>query len=786
MEFKSINIYGQGSKISQYDLEEIFLIQYNDLFSKLLLTNIEDFFSLLKKQVLFHLKIIDKECDISLLSFFYEKYYDISQRDKFRIQNIYDKIINYPEYNIITLHILDVFIHCYKCKDAIHKCGKQLIICDDLYFCLNCNKVYNQNHIKLFCKECNKTYLTTKRSLLEKTYEYFYSVSYMNYHCYIENEEKIKCLSCGDDLYYNITKENAEEQNGIRDIYCIKCKLIFDTKKIYFKCKVCGDNFKCEPQIYRNFSSIKKYLLLLVHTFRKGIYAIPNELIKKKCKCNLNGVLYFFHHDNGILYQGKKNGKDVIICDCCYGIFKPDNFNWNCPFCQKNFKTIKTFDESNTSRRIFREQRKQNILNSNIKIFNDNVNQKGNNRYNNPFYKENDFPSDNINRNNNKRKLIQSASYVQKRELSLKNDNPKKKFLYLIDNNNNINNTESYNNTNKLLFKIGDNNCGNNGLLYNYSYDKKISINENNQKMNLKYQNIKLKKKYLNKENINYENIDYNKTKNPISYLAKSYNNNSKNNFIKNINDNKNSISSNRKNINKNIELPLKKKIFMKGSKSVNNLQKQIKINNAEPQNNAKRKLINKIDEKNTKNIANQNYKNNNNKSNINISINNNVIQMNYSANLNSQKNKSSTDIKNNKNIPPKNINKEKIHINNDNNKNCTNVYQKKIRYEQNSLELNKPINEVISNIDENVKNNKLIKNNLIKIENKKKSQKENISGITNNNIKIIKNQNKNKIENKANLNPNNNRNDRKEKKIIQNNKKNNINTNTKNNIIYK
>ena len=80
----------------------------------------------------------------------------------------------------------------------------------------------------------------------------------MNYHCYIENEEKIKCLNCGDDLYYNITKIKTDEQNRIRDIYCIKCKLIFDTKKIYFKCKVCGDNFRCEPQIYRNFSSIKK------------------------------------------------------------------------------------------------------------------------------------------------------------------------------------------------------------------------------------------------------------------------------------------------------------------------------------------------------------------------------------------------------------------------------------------------------------------------------------------------------------------------------------------------
>ena len=70
MELKSINIYEQRTKISQYDLEDIFFIQYNDLFSKLLKKNIDDFFSILKKQVIFHLKIIDKQFDSSLLSFF--------------------------------------------------------------------------------------------------------------------------------------------------------------------------------------------------------------------------------------------------------------------------------------------------------------------------------------------------------------------------------------------------------------------------------------------------------------------------------------------------------------------------------------------------------------------------------------------------------------------------------------------------------------------------------------------------------------------------------------------
>ena len=168
MELNSVNIYGQGSVISQYDLEEIFLIQYNDLFSKLLSNSTKYFFSLLKDQVLLHLKIIDKRCDISLFSFYCKKYYNICGKDKCKIQNIYDKIINFPNQNYIELNVLDIFVHCYKCTDAIHKCGNRLIIYNDLFFCLKCQKVYNRNHIKLYCKECNKVYLTTKRSTSEK------------------------------------------------------------------------------------------------------------------------------------------------------------------------------------------------------------------------------------------------------------------------------------------------------------------------------------------------------------------------------------------------------------------------------------------------------------------------------------------------------------------------------------------------------------------------------------------------------------------------------------------
>ena len=245
MEFLAINTNKQGKSLSEYDLKEIFFLQYNDLFSKLLLKTVEEFLILLKKQVLFHLKIIGKQYDHSLITFFNNKYNNICQNDKLIIENLYKKILNIPEQNLSYLKTLDIYIHCNKCKDSNHKCGNKLIIFNNLFFCLKCKKVYNQNQIKLFCKGCNKTYLTTRRSIQDRQKEHFYSVSYTKYHCFLENEEKMKCLNCGDDLYYNITKaQTDQEQNGIRDIYCIKCKLIFDTKQIFFKCKICGKKFK--------------------------------------------------------------------------------------------------------------------------------------------------------------------------------------------------------------------------------------------------------------------------------------------------------------------------------------------------------------------------------------------------------------------------------------------------------------------------------------------------------------------------------------------------------------
>ena len=263
MEIQKQAMMEQEGNASQKDLEDIFSTQYNDLFSKLLKKSIEEFICLLKQQIILHLRIIDKQFDFSLLTKFYEKYQNICSDNKNKIEKLYKEVKSYKKNEKIYLNILDIYVHCYKCKEAIHKCGNKLIIYENFIFCIKCQKVYNSNQIKLFCKECNQTYLTTKRDISEKKNNYLYSTSYIKYHCFIENEEKIKCLKCDNDLYYKINinqkpnLKNSKDEKGIRNIFCITCKLIFDTKEVFFHCKICGQRFKAEAQIIEIFHQLK-------------------------------------------------------------------------------------------------------------------------------------------------------------------------------------------------------------------------------------------------------------------------------------------------------------------------------------------------------------------------------------------------------------------------------------------------------------------------------------------------------------------------------------------------
>ena len=332
------------SVLLEKELKEIYNTQYNDLFPKILTKTKSDFISLLKSQVALHLKIINKIVSNPLN----EKYIGIfSQKffaDKAKTTKGLEDILKNTETQKNNLQLVNCYIHCHKCSKIVHECKNKLILYKGYIYCICCQKVYNENQIKLFCEECKTCYYSKIRYVINKKYENFYNVCFKKYHCNIDEPEKIKCLECGHDLYYNITYDEKNlKKNSISEIFCLKCKLLYDLDEVFFQCKICKKNFQSEAKLYNNFSFLKNQFLLIMHTLRKKNMAMPERRIARKCKCDISKYDKYLHEeDNGILYLGHNlKGDYIILCDSCYSIFNYNDFIWTCPVCNVNFKSKK-------------------------------------------------------------------------------------------------------------------------------------------------------------------------------------------------------------------------------------------------------------------------------------------------------------------------------------------------------------------------------------------------------------------------------------------------------------
>ena len=338
------------SILSEKELKEIYNTQYNDLFPKILTKTKSEFIPLLKSQVSLHLKIINKTALNSLT----EKYIDIFTKkffsDKTKSTKGLDEIMKSSDLQKNNLELINCYIHCHRCTKILHECKNKLILYKGFIYCIYCQKVYNENQFKLYCEECKVFYFSKLRCIINKKFENFYNVCFKDYHCKIKEPEKIKCLECGHDLYYNIfyDKKNLKK-NSITEIFCLKCKLLFDMNEVFFECKICKKNFKSEAKLYINFSLLRIEFLLIMHTLRKKKMALPEKRINRKCKCDITKYEKFLHEDdNGVLYLGHNlKGEYIILCDSCYTIFNYNDFIWTCPICNVNFKSKKNLYKKN-------------------------------------------------------------------------------------------------------------------------------------------------------------------------------------------------------------------------------------------------------------------------------------------------------------------------------------------------------------------------------------------------------------------------------------------------------
>ena len=802
-----LNLKKKWEYTSEEELNQIYLDQYNDVFSKILLLNSTQFMNVLEKQIITHLYIIKKQPIISLLSriseYFIQKYYD----DREKVYQSYQLIKQTNTNDLEYLDKFNCYLHCPHTSEAFHTCGNKFILCNDFIFCLQCKKVYNEEQAKMLCDFCGVEYYTKLREIESEEYENYFPVCCENSHCPSEKEEKLKCKNCKEDLYIDISKYNNLNKNEndknkkIDNLYCIKCRLNFRIKDLDLKCLKCNKKFFSEIKIYNEFNNLKTDYLCLVHTLLKRKYAIPKNIKKRTCKCELINCRKYKHNsDKGNLLEGLRYGKKVIICDKCFKIFNYYTFNWNCPECgillNGNNNSLLTKDLIESSSVSYKLDQDKGSLKQNSKY---------NTTASNTRIK-NIYPNNNKSENKNGKVTINNLNEKNNNEI-----NNSKILRGAQNTGNNISERRSgaYN-TNNTFDKENKKNSSN-IRISNVSNNKS---NNNIQNINSNRSNLRDNKKIFNKINVNEENHltninDKNQTSNS---LINSINNSIKlkNNFNdKNSNNNNktciitfNGIATNEKNdstnnSNKsNISKGLGSSKILSPDNKNEKFEYSLKYHNSKDVKNNKEKVVSIDKSKNDNKVKrSHNY--------VNV-----VETKNNLGSKGNSKNKRKT-IKNeetneNNNLTnSNNINKiRKISIK-DQIKNNNNDNHNLIK-----IDLGKKENILMSaksSINIHSVNNNLIKNNLNNNNNNKQvlrgknDQNKNVKSpqkVVSNGIKktehpkieIIKrnfSSNRNKLDkeiNNINLNNNKNNNERKISYINNRNKKSTIEDNVNNN----
>ena len=571
------NVENKEGIISESDLLDLYDFQYNDLFSKILKKNEEKFFALLQEQVLLNLRIINKLSDLSLMSYFQDFILERYKTDKKKITNDIEEIKKLQEKDIVYLDYSNCYIHCHKNLNAFHKCLNKLILYKGFIYCLQCNKVYNENQIKLYCSECDEIYFSKLRKNVDESNVFFFPVVFMKNHCQTEYdyEEKIKCLECGEDLYFDLSKIKEEKEkykykripDSIKELLCTNCKLIYDTREIKFTCSECENDFMSDAKIYNDFPLYKRKILYLVHTLRKEKLAIPENFNGKKCNCDVTLMKEFFHEeDNGVLLEGYKDEKNKIICKQCFEIYEGDKYEWKCPSCGEKFKVVKPKENiikarsRSRSNKYIKADKRNNEIKNEIKDDNKNINNiKGENKININEIKDDAKEED--------EKKINLKKEIEKNYNS-EDNNKTVKIENLLDeenaNDNNLKNEEFKENKNQ---ERNENNVNNNRNIIiskynNNKYNKQNNkINNNfrnynqNNNENDKYNYRKINNQNKEEENKNTSKKDvkemYKNVSTKVIIDTKNYNNNNSISKKRNIETQKRKDNINNRNKNK-------------------------------------------------------------------------------------------------------------------------------------------------------------------------------------------------------------------------------------------
>lgn len=223
---------------------------------------------------------------------------------------------------IILLYYKQILKICIKCKCELNDIQDK----ENNIECQNCfRKFYpNYNENQLIFK-----ILTTNiynLQLSECTYQY--------YHCGLLLDEKLKCRSCENNLFYSPNFDM---------ILCKNCLYISNNIESEYICKHCNKKFYTKAKIY---DVDEKYIINQVKklSLKSKIKVKPSFLtgkpINDKCGCLINYKEYTHNSKNkcnGILYKGELDEMIYIICGDCEFTSLEKWMNWHCPKCGLQF-----------------------------------------------------------------------------------------------------------------------------------------------------------------------------------------------------------------------------------------------------------------------------------------------------------------------------------------------------------------------------------------------------------------------------------------------------------------
>ena len=324
------------------EIKNIYINEFNDLFSNILKYTSGKFLSYLCKRVKLTIdskfnepqaKPIITKIENYIIEEYYNSQYKIA---KDNLNLIKDEPTSLRKNYIFNGQ--NFIKHCSLCENALHTCGKKFYSNESfiknsndlMLICIECNKVYKYDMIKMNCDKCHDDYYTKFNNNKNNKYQ---PATWSKYHCNIVINDKIKCHYCHDCLFIDPAIPNI--------LKCFKCKYLTEVSKLKFKCLLCKKEFSSEAKVY-NPLEFKMIKMSVKDTLINKIKAIPNNdknncEIDFKCNCKIDyNKCKFYHKRNcrGILLKGKMNKKDIIVCSNCHSLNYYENYVWMCPVCE--------------------------------------------------------------------------------------------------------------------------------------------------------------------------------------------------------------------------------------------------------------------------------------------------------------------------------------------------------------------------------------------------------------------------------------------------------------------